>query len=80
MRAQWEQLIPLLREGGLVPCLDLACQGCGDDVEDDAFVVRVGALSAAGHLSEGPQLGTIMQQFVSAQGAGRLARYLGCTD
>lgn len=39
-RAQWEQLIPVLRERELLPYLDLAYQGYGDGIEADAFAVR----------------------------------------
>jgi aromatic-amino-acid transaminase len=45
-RAQWEALIPLLRERALVPYLDLAYQGYGDGIDEDAFAVR--ALASAG--------------------------------
>jgi aromatic-amino-acid transaminase len=45
-RAQWETLIPLLRERELIPYLDLAYQGFGDGIEADAFAVR--ALASAG--------------------------------
>ncbi|MDE2397350.1 MAG: aspartate/tyrosine/aromatic aminotransferase, partial [Burkholderiales bacterium] len=45
-RAQWEQLIPLLRERRLIPYLDLAYQGYGDGIDEDAFAVR--ALADAG--------------------------------
>ncbi len=45
-RAQWDQLIPLLRRRGLLPFLDLAYQGYGDGIEEDAFAVR--ALADAG--------------------------------
>jgi aromatic-amino-acid transaminase len=44
--AQWDQLIPLLRERGLMPYLDLAYQGYGDGIADDAFAVR--ALASSG--------------------------------
>ena len=44
--AQWEQLIPVLRERELLPYLDLAYQGYGDGIEQDAFAVR--ALASAG--------------------------------
>lgn len=40
-RAQWEQLVPVLRERELLPFLDLAYQGYGDGIEDDAFAVRL---------------------------------------
>jgi aromatic-amino-acid transaminase len=45
-RAQWEALIPVLRERQLLPYLDLAYQGYGDGIEEDAFAVR--ALASAG--------------------------------
>jgi aromatic-amino-acid transaminase len=45
-RAQWDQLIPLLRERRLLPYLDLAYQGFGDGLAEDAYAVR--ALADAG--------------------------------
>jgi aromatic-amino-acid transaminase len=45
-RAQWEALIPVLRERQLLPYLDLAYQGYGDGIDEDAFAVR--ALASAG--------------------------------
>jgi len=45
-RAQWEQLIPVLKQRELLPYLDLAYQGYGDGIEEDAFAVR--ALASAG--------------------------------
>jgi aromatic-amino-acid transaminase len=45
-RAQWEVLIPLLRERELLPYLDLAYQGYGDGIADDAWAVR--AMASAG--------------------------------
>ena len=44
--AQWEALIPVLKAGELLPFLDLAYQGYGDGIEQDAFAIR--ALAAAG--------------------------------
>ncbi|MBC7480583.1 MAG: aspartate/tyrosine/aromatic aminotransferase [Rhizobacter sp.] len=44
--AQWDALIPVLRERGLIPYLDLAYQGFGDSIEADAHSVR--ALASAG--------------------------------
>ncbi|HSI58924.1 MAG TPA: amino acid aminotransferase, partial [Ideonella sp.] len=44
--AQWDQLIPLLRERELLAFLDLAYQGFGDGIEADAYAVR--ALTDAG--------------------------------
>ena len=38
--AQWDALIPLLRERELLPYLDLAYQGFGDGIEQDAYAVR----------------------------------------
>jgi aromatic-amino-acid transaminase len=45
-RAQWDALIPVLRERELLPYLDLAYQGFGDSIPDDAYAAR--ALAAAG--------------------------------
>ena len=45
MRAQWDVLIPLLAKRGLLPYLDLAYQGFGDGIAEDAYAVR--ALAAA---------------------------------
>ena len=45
-RAQWDALIPVLRERELLPYLDLAYQGFGDGIAEDAFAVR--ALASAG--------------------------------
>jgi aromatic-amino-acid transaminase len=44
--AQWDALIPVLRERQLIPYLDLAYQGFGDGIEQDAYAVR--ALASAG--------------------------------
>ena len=43
--AQWQELIPVLGDGRLLPYLDLAYQGFGDGIEADAFAVR--ALASA---------------------------------
>ncbi|MBX3643077.1 MAG: aspartate/tyrosine/aromatic aminotransferase [Rubrivivax sp.] len=45
-RAQWDELIPLLVERKLIPYLDLAYQGFGDGIAEDAYAVR--ALAATG--------------------------------
>ena len=45
-RAQWDQLIPVLRERELLPYLDLAYQGFGDGIVEDAYAAR--ALASAG--------------------------------
>ena len=45
-RAQWDELIPLLKQRQLIAYLDLAYQGFGDGIEEDAYAVR--ALAAAG--------------------------------
>ena len=37
---QWDVLIPVLRERGALPYLDLAYQGFGDGIEGDAVAVR----------------------------------------
>jgi aromatic-amino-acid transaminase len=42
---QWDQLIPVLRERQLLPFLDLAYQGYGEGIEQDAYSVR--ALASA---------------------------------
>jgi aromatic-amino-acid transaminase len=44
--AQWDALIPVLRERELLPFLDLAYQGFGQGMEQDAYAVR--ALASAG--------------------------------
>ncbi len=44
--AQWDALIPVLRERELLPYLDLAYQGFGDGIDADAYAVR--ALADAG--------------------------------
>ena len=38
--AQWQRLMPVLRERELLPYLDLAYQGYGDGIDEDAFAVR----------------------------------------
>jgi aromatic-amino-acid transaminase len=43
---QWDELIPVLQSRELLPFLDLAYQGYGDGIEEDAFAVR--AFAAAG--------------------------------
>ena len=43
--AQWEALIPVLKERELLPFLDIAYQGYGDGIDEDAFAIR--ALAAA---------------------------------
>jgi aromatic-amino-acid transaminase len=45
-RAQWDELIPLLVQRRLIPYLDLAYQGFGDGIAEDAYAVR--AITAAG--------------------------------
>ncbi|MBI5269541.1 MAG: aspartate/tyrosine/aromatic aminotransferase [Burkholderiales bacterium] len=44
--AQWDALVPVLKERGLIAFLDLAYQGFGDGIEADAYAVR--ALTDAG--------------------------------
>jgi len=44
--AQWQALIPVLKERQLLPYLDLAYQGYGDGIEEDAHAVR--ALAESG--------------------------------
>jgi aromatic-amino-acid transaminase len=38
---QWRALVPVLREGELLPFLDLAYQGYGDGITEDAFAPRL---------------------------------------
>lgn len=45
-REQWLRLIPVLLKGRLIPFLDVAYQGFGDGVEEDALAIR--ALANAG--------------------------------
>ena len=45
-RAQWTALIPVLAERELLPYVDIAYQGFGDGVEEDAFAIR--AIADAG--------------------------------
>jgi len=40
-RAQWQALIPILRERELLPYLDIAYQGYGEGIEEDAFAIRL---------------------------------------
>ena len=42
---QWQQLLPVLRERELLPYLDIAYQGYGDGIEEDAFAIRLLASS-----------------------------------
>jgi aromatic-amino-acid transaminase len=43
---QWAELIPVLQARALIPYLDIAYQGFGDGIDEDAFAVR--ALADAG--------------------------------
>jgi aromatic-amino-acid transaminase len=45
-RAQWDQLIPVLERREVIPYLDLAYQGFGEGIDEDAYAVR--ALAATG--------------------------------
>jgi len=45
--AQWDRLIPVLERRELIPYLDLAYQGFGDGLEQDAYAVRAMAASGA---------------------------------
>jgi aromatic-amino-acid transaminase len=44
--AQWDALIPVLKDGNLLPFLDIAYQGFGQGLDEDAYAIR--ALSEAG--------------------------------
>src|SRR5262245_42879182 len=46
-RAQWDRLIPVLKRRELIAYLDLAYQGYGDGLDDDAYAVRAMADSGA---------------------------------
>ncbi len=39
--AQWQALVPVLKERRLLPYLDLAYQGFGDGIQEDALALRV---------------------------------------
>ena len=45
-RAQWDQVIALMVEKNLIPFMDIAYQGFGDGLEEDAYAIR--AMVAAG--------------------------------
>jgi len=45
-QAQWDALIPVLKAGQLLPFLDIAYQGFGQGLNEDAYAIR--ALAAAG--------------------------------
>ncbi|MGI6854758.1 aromatic amino acid transaminase [Mesorhizobium sp. 1B3] len=45
-REQWAELIPLIAERQLIPFLDMAYQGFGDGIEEDAYAIR--AMADAG--------------------------------
>ena len=38
---QWQQLVPVLKERELIPFLDLAYQGYGDGIAEDAYAIRL---------------------------------------
>ena len=44
--AQWDRLIPVIAERRLIPYVDIAYQGFGDGIDEDAFAIR--ALASAG--------------------------------
>ncbi|HSC01607.1 MAG TPA: amino acid aminotransferase [Burkholderiaceae bacterium] len=46
-RAQWDRLIPVLKRRELIGFLDLAYQGYGDGLDDDAYAARAMASSGA---------------------------------
>lgn len=39
-RSQWKELIPVIAARGLIPYLDIAYQGFGDGIAQDAFAIR----------------------------------------
>lgn len=44
--AQWAELIPVIKQRRLIPYVDIAYQGFGDGIDEDAFAIR--ALADAG--------------------------------
>ncbi len=42
-REQWQQLLPVLKARELIPFLDLAYQGYGSSMDDDAYAIRLSA-------------------------------------
>lgn len=40
-KEQWQQLVPVLKERNLIPFLDLAYQGYGDGIDEDAYAIRL---------------------------------------
>lgn len=40
-KEQWQQLVPVLKERNLIAFLDLAYQGYGDGIEEDAYAIRL---------------------------------------
>lgn len=47
---QWQKLLPVLKERELIPFLDLAYQGYGSSIEDDAYAIRLFADSGVSFL------------------------------
>lgn len=47
---QWRQLLPILKERQLIAFLDLAYQGYGSSIEEDAFAIRLFADAGIGFL------------------------------
>lgn len=45
-KAQWDQVIQVVKDRGLIPFLDIAYQGFGDGMESDAYAIR--AMAGAG--------------------------------
>ncbi len=45
-RSQWDQVIRVVRERQLIPFMDIAYQGFGDGIEEDAYAIR--AMADAG--------------------------------
>ena len=43
--AQWQQILPVLRQRELLPYLDIAYQGYGEGIDEDAFAIRLLASS-----------------------------------
>jgi aromatic-amino-acid transaminase len=40
-KEQWQALVPVIKERELIPFMDLAYQGYGDGIDEDAFAIRL---------------------------------------
>src|SRR5439155_21081601 len=65
-RAQWDELAPILAERDLLPYLDLAYQGFGDGIVEDAYALR--ALAAARGRDGRPLAFCVANSFLKSMG------------